>query len=80
MKKPPIIVSLLTSSDIRSRQKLNETEKDRDFWMGMAENLQERLDSLFEALDTNGSATLVQQGRRITVFTEAAVKAGEAAA
>lgn len=64
-----INVNIPTSSDIRAEQHLHATEKERDFWLKKAEELQRQLEGIVEAADEHGYVDLYHRDQKVTLYT-----------
>jgi hypothetical protein len=74
------VIHIETFNEIRRRQQFEALDKDRDFWQRTAEQLQNRLELICDAAESDGRVTIVQKGKAIklqiapVVATETAAK------
>jgi hypothetical protein len=54
-----------TSSDIRAQQYRDGVEKERDFWLKKADELQRELENIFDHAKANGRIELHHRGEKL---------------
>lgn len=56
-----------TSGDIRAEQYLDAVEKERDFWLKKAEQLQRELENIWDHASESGRIELHHRGEKLTL-------------
>lgn len=64
---PSNTVYLETSSEIRRRQELEVTRRERDFWQKTAEQLQDHLDRIFDIAASGERVEITQRGKKVAL-------------
>ncbi len=57
-----------TSSDIRAAKYQNDIEKERDFWLKKAEELQRELENIFDHAKAHGRIELHHRGEKLVLY------------
>lgn len=59
-----------TTSDIRAEQRFDAVEKERDFWLKKAENLQRELENIWDHARANGRIELHHRHEKLVLVVK----------
>jgi hypothetical protein len=66
-----------TSSDIRAEQYRDGVEKERDFWLKKAEDLQRELENIWDHAQKNGRIELHHRGDKLVLTVSPQVRGAD---